>query len=93
MNSSPAFKTQRESDDPVDQPLIDAVQVNRFSRASVGICVALVALVWIVFGQTVRHGFINFDDNKYVYENAQVSRGLTSQGFVWAFTHPHSSGE
>ena len=64
--------------------------VNRFNRASIGICVALAALVWVVFGQTLRHGFINFDDNKYVYENAQVSRGLTGQGFVWAFTHPHS---
>ena len=64
--------------------------VNRFSRASIGISVALAGLVWIVFAQTLRHGFINFDDNKYVYENAQVTRGLTGQGFVWAVTHPHS---
>ena len=75
---------------PVDQPLIDAVPVNRFSRASIGICVVLVALVWIVFGQTLRHGFINFDDNKYVYENAQVSSGLSVHNLAWAFTHSHS---
>src|SRR2546430_1766176 len=69
---------------------IDAVPVNRFNRTPVAVCVALVALVWIVFGQTLRHGFINFDDNKYVYENAQVSSGLTYHGFVWAVTHAHS---
>ena len=65
---------------------IDTVPVNRFNRTSVAVCAALVALVWIVFGQTLRHGFINFDDNKYVYENAQVSSGLSYHGFVWAFT-------
>ena len=69
---------------------IDAVPANRFNRTTVAVCAVLVALVWIVFGQTLRHGFINFDDNKYVYENAQVSSGLSSNGFVWAFTHAHS---
>ncbi len=48
------------------------------------------ALVWIVFLQTLRHDFVNFDDNKYIYENAQVSRGLSFQGIAWAFTHVHS---
>ena len=40
----------------------------------------------LVFGQTVRHEFVNFDDDEYVYENPQVARGLTAQGIVWAFT-------
>src|SRR2546423_11506651 len=69
---------------------IDAVPVNRFNRTTVAVCAVLVALVWIVFGQTLGHGFINFDDNKYVYENGQVSSGLSYHGFVWAFTHAHS---
>ena len=67
-----------------------AMRAEPFNRVSIGICALLVALVWIAFGQTLRHGFINFDDNKYVYENAQVSNGLSASGFVWAFTHPHS---
>lgn len=68
--------------------MINVSPVNR--RTLIGICALLVALVWTVFGQTLRHGFINFDDNKYVYENAQVSGGLSGTGFVWAFTHSHS---
>jgi Flp pilus assembly protein TadD len=65
-------------------------RVNRFCRTSIGICALLVALVWIVFAQTLHHDFVNFDDNKYIYENAQVSRGLSYDGLMWAFTRVHS---
>ena len=51
------------------------------------ICAVLVALTWAVFGQTLGHDFVNYDDNKYVYENAEISRGLSLSGIGWAFTH------
>lgn len=51
----------------------------------------LAALVWIVFGQTLRHDFVNLDDGAYVYKNPQVSRGLTTEGIIWAFTHSHAA--
>jgi tetratricopeptide (TPR) repeat protein len=57
----------------------------------VAVCVFLAALVWLVFGQTLRHDFVNLDDGAYVYKNPQVSRGLTTEGIIWAFTHSHSS--
>ena len=56
-----------------------------------GICIFLAAITFAVFGQTLRHEFVNYDDDVYVYENPEVSRGLTLQGIVWAFTHVHSS--
>src|SRR5712671_29272 len=34
-----------------------------------GVCVFLLAITWIVFGQTLHFEFINFDDGGYVYEN------------------------
>jgi tetratricopeptide (TPR) repeat protein len=52
-----------------------------------GICVLLVAITWSVFGQTLRHEFVNYDDNEYVYENPTVIRGLDLNGVDWAFTH------
>src|SRR5580692_12695597 len=55
-----------------------------------GICLFLAAITFAVFGQTLRYGFVNFDDNQYVYENPVVARGLTYQGVVWAFSF-HSS--
>ena len=55
-----------------------------------GVALFLAVLTWTVFGQTVRHAFINFDDPSYVYDNSQVTGGLTWQGVKWAFTHVHS---
>jgi tetratricopeptide (TPR) repeat protein len=56
-----------------------------------GICVFLAAIIWTVFGQTLRYGFVNLDDDAYVSENPEVARGLTFQGIAWAFTHVHAS--
>jgi tetratricopeptide (TPR) repeat protein len=55
-----------------------------------GICIFLAAITWLVFGQTLRHDFVDYDDPSYVYENAEVMKGLTVHGIVWAFTHAHS---
>lgn len=56
----------------------------------VAIPIALIALVWCVFGQTLRHEFINYDDPAYVYENPAITGGLTAAGVRWAFTHIHA---
>jgi len=54
------------------------------------ICAALIVITWAVFGQTVGHEFVNFDDPIYVSENDHVRAGLSWQGVAWAFTHIHS---
>ena len=51
----------------------------------------LLLAVLVVFGQTIRHEFVNFDDDSYVYANPQVSHGLTVSGAVWAFTQSYRS--
>jgi protein O-mannosyl-transferase len=50
------------------------------------ICLALAAMTFGVFAQTLRHNFVAFDDNEYVYENPMVLRGLTIKGIIWAFS-------
>ena len=55
------------------------------------ICSLLLLAVGLVFGQTIRHEFVNYDDGEYVYENPPVAHGLTAQGIAWAFTHSHSA--
>ena len=52
-----------------------------------GVCIFLAAIIWVVFGQTLRHEFVNYDDDLYVYENPTVTRGLSLKGVEWAFTH------
>ena len=54
----------------------------------IGICIALVALTWIVFGQTLGHQFVNFDDGAYVRRNHEVTHGISVHGIKWAFSHP-----
>jgi len=58
--------------------------MNKHSPKVGGICILLVVLVFVVFGQTLRNQFINFDDNQYVYENPVVSKGVSLQGLRWA---------
>ena len=36
---------------------------SRRSWKAAGICALLVILVFVVFGQTVGHGFVNYDDD------------------------------
>jgi protein O-mannosyl-transferase len=55
------------------------------------VCLVLAAITFAVFGQTLTHGFIDFDDNLYVYDNPVVAGGLTLKGIVWAFTGMHAS--
>lgn len=52
-----------------------------------GVCLLLVVITFAVFGQTLRHGFVNYDDDRYVYENPTVTNGLSSAGMARAFAH------
>ncbi|HVI77665.1 MAG TPA: tetratricopeptide repeat protein, partial [Candidatus Acidoferrum sp.] len=48
------------------------------------------AVTWAVFGQTLAHDFVNFDDHVYVYENPLVVRGISTEGIIGAFAHTHA---
>src|ERR1044071_7037704 len=66
------------------------------SRAQSGLvtgvaCIFLVGIVWIVFGQTLRHEFVNYDDEEYIHANSRITNGLTLDGIQWAFTHVHAA--
>ena len=66
-----------------------APQVQR-PYTLLAICGFLALAVIAVFGQTARHGFVDFDDNAYVYENRHVMEGLTGEGAAWAITAYHA---
>ncbi|MGA2243247.1 MAG: tetratricopeptide repeat protein [Verrucomicrobiota bacterium] len=56
-----------------------------------GVCIFLAAITFAVFGQTLGHGFVNYDDDQYVYDNPQVVQGLTLRGITWAFATSYSA--
>ena len=72
-------------------PITERNVCKRDARAAAIVCVLLLLAVMLVFGQTLRYGFINIDDQDYVFWNNEVKRGLTPQGVYWAFTTNHSS--
>ncbi len=53
----------------------------------IGISAALAAITWLIFGQTLAHQFVTYDDPQYVYANPNVSAGLSLTAISWAFTH------
>jgi tetratricopeptide (TPR) repeat protein len=57
---------------------------------TVWFCVGLFVLTWVVFGQTLRYDFVNYDDPRYVYQNTRITSGISIANIVWAFSHIHS---
>ena len=74
---APGDSPQRSSDSGArpSEPWLDAA-----------IAASLVALVAVLYGQTAGHGFINLDDDVYIFSNPDVSRGLSWHGVLLAFT-------
>jgi len=56
------------------------------ARRRVYAALALLLANLLVYGPTVRHEFVNFDDNHYVTENRHVLNGLTLEGLRWSWT-------
>ena len=81
------FRTQR-----MHRPGAQSISPPKVNRwwLTIGICIALTGLTWLVFGQTLWHDFVNYDDPRYVYENTRITGGLSISGIAWAFTHIHS---
>jgi protein O-mannosyl-transferase len=71
-----------------------SIQINRESakiettdqRYKVLICIFLIFINLVVFGQSLGHEFIGFDDDKYIYENSSIIAGLTAKAVAWSFT-------
>jgi tetratricopeptide (TPR) repeat protein len=80
------IKNQAQSaDDATALPLSGP---SRKQLIAIYLFLAVISLV--VFNQTVRYNFVNFDDDLYVYEAPAIKAGLTIQGVAAAFTKPHA---
>jgi hypothetical protein len=72
-----------------------AQQLDKHKRNSrcfaATLCVCLVVLTWVVFGRTLRHEFVNYDDQEYVYQNKRITSGLSLENFCWATSQRNSA--
>jgi protein O-mannosyl-transferase len=62
----------------------------RVDRRDIFVSLILFAATLAVFGQTCGHGFTNWDDPDYVFENQRVLSGLSRENARWAFTTFHA---
>jgi protein O-mannosyl-transferase len=62
-----------------------AQRPRRHRLATLACCTLLAAGVTVVFAQTVRHQFVNYDDDKYIYQNQNIKEGVTPASIGWAF--------
>jgi Flp pilus assembly protein TadD len=61
------------------------------SRAvTLGIYLFLATITVIVFRQTIRYDFVNFDDDIYIYNTPAIQAGLTIKGIASSFINPHA---
>ena len=73
-------RTNRPANVPsVADPPSAAAGGDPFRHASIVVAGLLLAAVFLVFGQTLAHGFLNYDDQTYVCENQQLTEGSTIQ--------------
>ncbi len=84
--ASPAGEMPEAADSRLLKSESPAAALND-RRLVPGICIFLAAMTWLVFGQTLGHEFVNYDDEFYIADNPTVLGGLSLKGIVWAFTH------
>ena len=71
---------------PTSQRMLNSEAIQHKNLIPVLICLALAILTVITFWSIKDCGFINFDDNCYVYENAYVQSGLNWNSIIQAFS-------
>lgn len=49
-------------------------------------CLLLAAVTLAIYNPVNHHPFVNYDDDRYVTENAHVRQGLTASTITWALT-------
>lgn len=57
----------------------------------IGIVLALLAAVALIYGQTAGHDFVLWDDDGYLLRTPQAQDGLTWASFKWAWITTHMS--
>src|SRR5438067_3948264 len=79
-------KRRRARRKEVAQPGVVATPKPRAEKTVVFVSLAIVAAVFIVYGQVATHNLTNLDDLKYLPQNYHVTTGLTAANIEWAFT-------
>lgn len=65
---------------------VTGIQTNRRNLFA---CLILAFVTFAIYWPARHYGFVDYDDDDYVFNNPMVRAGLTWPGFVWAFVDQH----
>jgi len=71
----------------LNSPNSENCPADSSNRWTLLICFLLTLATWLVFGQTLNHGFVNYDDELYITNNPEVLGGVSVHGVIGAFIH------
>jgi hypothetical protein len=54
-------------------------------------CLLLAFATFAIYWPVRHYGFVDYDDDDYVFDNPVVRAGLGGQNFIWAFADQHAS--
>ncbi len=62
---------------------------HRQKHIGIFICAGIIAATLIAYEPIRQNGFVTYDDGHYIYDNPQVTSGISWQSLGQAFTKPH----
>lgn len=80
---------------PPEDPITPSAQATPgvLTGRFLAISALLVGLIVLIYGQTLRFGFVSYDDTWFITENPIVSEGLSWKSVGWALTAGVSKDE
>jgi len=68
-----------------------AIAAPALGTRGLWVCVALIAVIAVIYFPVRHYGFVDLDDPQYVSENPFIAQGFTWDGVKWAFTSVYAS--
>jgi len=68
-----------------------AVPRCHLNRRTGLVCLLLALATLALYWPVVHHGFVDYDDDDYVFNNPTVRAGLTWSGLMWALADQHAA--
>lgn len=80
MSSAPAQEHLEAQAVALSQPFLSSAGRTALC------CLLLTCAVLASYSRTTRNGFLNYDDDRYIFQNPHVASGITWPAVKWAFT-------
>lgn len=89
-NNAPTSSARKNLSDRINFR-VSGVPRPEFKHRATLVCLLLALGTLALYWPARHYGFVDYDDDDYVFNNTMVMAGLTGQGLIWAFIDQHAS--